>query len=352
MTFMKSSTSSLALFSLALGLLCAIGCTKYDQDGALVQFRKPEKRILGTWSSASVTEVGTDADTNVTEFLTSNNLRLDAMFEDDGSVTFENIGEELIYEGTWAFNEDNSVLHLDLESLKPTGPFFLDADSIDRESELQEALLLLQSEDTIFFANGTYTDITAEVISCVNSLSLTGFQWTLEQGTGENGEISVNGVTYYPGDAITAWVQSVIDDSLSDWEDDGVVSGEDDYDGIVSAVASDYGAQISYYNQKNPVLSGLDDPNLIAEVQANCGLDAVMYLDSPEDILSDEVLGYVNDNNEFEVVVSYSEVLRLMDVYWQILELEQDDLQAYQFREYVEGVSVYDYSFLLRFEKD
>ena len=40
-----------------------------------------------------------------------------------------------------------------------------------------------------------------------------------------------------------------------------------------------------------------------------------------------------------------------MDVYWQILELEQDDLQAYQFREYVEDVSVFDYSFLLRFER-
>jgi hypothetical protein len=39
-----------------------------------------------------------------------------------------------------------------------------------------------------------------------------------------------------------------------------------------------------------------------------------------------------------------------MDVYWQILELELDDLQAYQFREY-NGETVYDYSFLLRFEK-
>ena len=118
-------------FSLCSALVAVVimallgGCTKYEQDGALVQFRKPEKRILGTWSSASVTEVGTDADTNVTEFLTSNNLRLEALFEDNGSVTFENIGEELIYEGTWAFNEDNSVLHLDLESSSPPAPFSL-----------------------------------------------------------------------------------------------------------------------------------------------------------------------------------------------------------------------------------
>ena len=72
----------------------------------------------------------------------------------------------------------------------------------------------------------------------------------------------------------------------------------------------------------------------------------------PEDVLSGDVLAYVNDNNDFEVDVTYDEVLRLMDVYWQILELEQDDMQAYQFREYVEGVTVYDYSFLLRFEKE
>ena len=68
--------------------------------------------------------------------------------------------------------------------------------------------------------------------------------------------------------------------------------------------------------------------------------------------MSADVVQYVNDNNAFTVNVTYDEVLRRMDVYWQILELEQDDLQAYQFREYVEDVSVYDYSFLLRFEKE
>lgn len=350
---MKLSPFALCSTLVALATMVLFGgCTKYDQDGALVQFRKPEKRILGTWTSASVTEVGTDADTNVTEFLTSNNLRLEALFEDDGSVTFENIGEELLYEGTWAFNEDNSVLHLDLESLKPTGPFFFDEDSLDRTSELEGALAYLQNTDTLFFETGTFTDITSEVVSCVNLLSQTGFQWTLVQGSGENGTLTVNGETFNPGDAITGWVQAVIDDSLSDWIDDGAVTDAEDYDGIAAAIASDYGAEISYFNQKNPVLTGLDDPNLFAVVQANCGLSAEMYLGSPEDILSEDVLAYVNDNNEFNVTVTYSEVLRLMDVYWQILELEQDDLQAYQFREYVEGVTVYDYSFLLRFEKE
>ena len=350
---MKSSLLSIVgLATMALTLSLLPGCTKYDQDGALVQFRKPEKRILGTWSSASVTEVGTDADTNVTEFLTSNNLRLEALFEDDGTVTFENIGEELLYEGTWAFNDDNSVLHLDLESLKPTGPFFFDQDSLDRTPEMEDALAYLQNTDTLFVETGTFTDITAEVVSCVNLLSQTGFQWTLVQGSGENGMLTVNGETFYPGDAITGWVLAVIDDSLEDWIDAGAVTDAEDYDGIANAIASDYNAEISYFNQMNPVLTGLDDPNLFAEIHANCDLSAEMYVGSPEDILSEVVLAYVNDNNDFDVTVTYSEVLRLMDVYWQILELEQDDLQAYQFREYVEDVTVYDYSFLLRFEKE
>ncbi|MGB0150106.1 MAG: hypothetical protein ACPF87_04350 [Flavobacteriales bacterium] len=344
------SVVSLSTLTLTLSLLP--GCTKYEQDGALVQFRRPEKRILGTWTSASVTEVGTDADTNVTEFLTSNNLQLEAIFEEGGVVTFENIGEELRYEGTWAFNEDNSVLHLDLESLKPTGPFFFDQDSLDRTLEMESALAYLQNADTLFVETGTFTDITSEVVSCVNLLSQTGFQWTLVQGSGENGTLTVNGEIFYPGDAITGWVLAVIDDSLEDWIDDGAVTDAQDYDGIANAIASDYNAEISYFNQKNPVLTGLDDPNLFAEIQANCNLSAEMYVGSPEDILSEVVLAYVNDNNDFNVTVTYSEVLRLMDVYWQILELEQDDMQAYQFREYVEGVTVYDYSFLLRFEKE
>ena len=108
------------------------------------------------------------------------------------------------------------------------------------------------------------------------------------------------GKSYNPGDAITGWVLAVIDDSLEDWIDDGAVTDAQDYDGIANAIASDYNAEISYFNQKNPVLTGLDDPNLIAEIQANCNLSAEMYVGSPEDILSDDVLAYVNDNNEFQ----------------------------------------------------
>ncbi len=328
------------------------GCTKYDQDGALVQFRSPEKRILGTWQSSSVTEVGTDADTNVTEFLTSNNLRLEAIFNKDGSVTFENLGEELFYEGDWAFNEDNSVLHLDLESLKPTGPFFLDADSVDRETVLNDALTYLQENDTLFFETGTFVDVTEDVLTCANALSQTGFVWTLVQGNGENGSLTIDGVQYFSGDVITAWVEAVIEDSMSDWQDEEWVVDEFDYDGIISAIMLDYNAEVSYVNQKSPAISGLDDPNLLNALADNCGLNAEIYTSTPVDIMSTDVVQYVNDNNAFTVNVTYDEVLRRMDVYWQILELEQDDLQAYQFREYVEDVSVYDYSFLLRFEKE
>ena len=348
-------TPSNSIFQWAMGmgiaLLTLAGCTKYDQDGALVQFRSPEKRILGTWESSSVTEVGTDADTNVTEFLTSNNLRLEAIFEKDGSVTFENLGEELFYDGNWAFNEDNSVLHLDLESLKPTGPFFLDADSVDRESALNEALTYLQENDTLFFESGTFVDVTEDVLACANAMSQTGLVWTLVQGNGENGSLTIDGVQYFSGDVITAWVEAVINDSMSDWQDEEWVVDELDYEGIVSAIMVDYNAEVAYVNQKNPVISGLNDPNLLNALADNCGLNVEMYTGTPEDILSEDVLQYVNANNTFTVTVTYDEDLRRMDVYWQILELEQDDLQAYQFREYVEDVSVYDYSFLLRFEK-
>lgn len=346
-------SNSVFLWAMGMGiaLLTLAGCTKYDQDGALVQFRSPEKRILGTWESSSVTEVGTDADTNVTEFLTSNNLRLEAIFEKDGSVTFENLGEELFYDGNWAFNEDNSVLHLDLESLKPTGPFFLDADSVDRESALNEALAYLQENDTLFFESGTFVDVTDDVLTCANAMSQTGLVWTLVQGNGENGSLTIDGVQFFSGDVITAWVEAVINDSMSDWQDEEWVVDELDYEGIVSAIMVDYNAEVAYVNQKNPIISGLNDPNLLNALADNCGLNVEMYTGTPEDILSEDVLQYVNANNTFTVTVTYDEDLRRMDVYWQILELEQDDLQAYQFREYVEDVSVYDYSFLLRFEK-
>jgi hypothetical protein len=209
---------------------------------------------------------------------------------------------------------------------------------------------MLQSSDTLFFATGSYEDITNEVLACVATLTQTGFNWILEQGNGAGGTLTVNGVTYEPGDNITDWVNDVINDSLSDWMDDGTVSGADDYDGILDAIASDYGAQLSYFNQTEPALSGLSDPNLFQELENSCGLVATMYTSSPDDATDPVVIGYVNDNNPYEVTVTFGEELRVMDVYWQILELELDDLQAYQFREY-NGETVYDYSFLLRFEK-
>ena len=120
---------------------------------------------------------------------------------------------------------------------------------MDRTAELEGALTYLQNADTLFFETGTFRDITSEVVSCVNTLSQTGFQWTLVQGNGENGTLTVNGEAFNPGDAITEWVQTVIEDSLSDWIDDGAVTDAEDYDGIAIAIADDYGAEISYFNQ-------------------------------------------------------------------------------------------------------
>jgi hypothetical protein len=65
------------LLLLSAALLVLGSCTKYDQDGSLFHLRSPEKRILGTWESVRVQEVGVEADTNMTELLGSNNLRLD-----------------------------------------------------------------------------------------------------------------------------------------------------------------------------------------------------------------------------------------------------------------------------------
>ena len=116
------------LFFLVI-ILGATGCKKYDQNGSLVHLRTPEARLVGNWLSAEVTQVGT-ADTNLTDFMASSNLLLDATFAEDHSVIIVNVNEDITYEGLWEFNEDKSVLHLDeLTFTKVTGPFYTDEDT-------------------------------------------------------------------------------------------------------------------------------------------------------------------------------------------------------------------------------
>ena len=45
------------------------GCKKYDLDGNLINFQRPEKRLIGDWESVAINEVGVIADTNITELL-------------------------------------------------------------------------------------------------------------------------------------------------------------------------------------------------------------------------------------------------------------------------------------------
>lgn len=113
---MKNRSIALrVLLAASLGASLALpGCRKYDQDGSLLHLRTPEARLIGTWNSARVQQLGTDADTNITELLSGNNLRLVADFRRDGGVTISKLESDLVYEGSWEFNEDKTILHLDL----------------------------------------------------------------------------------------------------------------------------------------------------------------------------------------------------------------------------------------------
>ena len=62
------------------------------------------------------------------------------------------------------------------------------------------------------------------------------------------------------------------------------------------------------------------------------------------------ILAFIADNLGLSLSETYTDQLKELSIYWKILELELDDLQAYQFREY-DGEDIYDYSYLLRFEQ-
>jgi hypothetical protein len=94
-----------------------LGCTKYPQDGSLLHFRSPEKRILGVWEDVRVDEVGVGVDAHVGGLLGSNNLQLEIEFLNNKTVVVLNKGENIIYEGDWSFNEDNSILQLNVSDL-------------------------------------------------------------------------------------------------------------------------------------------------------------------------------------------------------------------------------------------
>tara|TARA_B110000503_G_scaffold142791_1_gene240944 strand:- start:174 stop:425 length:252 start_codon:yes stop_codon:yes gene_type:complete len=62
------------------------------------------------------------------------------------------------------------------------------------------------------------------------------------------------------------------------------------------------------------------------------------------------LLYWIAANIGIDLTSFFIDELKELSIYWKLLELELDDLQAYQFREF-DGETIYDYSYLLRFEK-
>jgi hypothetical protein len=115
-------------------------------------------------------------------------------------------------------------------------------------------------------------------------------------------------------------------------------------------MATEYGVDVAYVEQP-PVVSGPLDPALPGVLQALFGLDVTLFVGTFATGSSDPlVLAYLADNGGPALTEQFDGEVKQIDVYWRMLELELDDMQAYQFREYA-GEETYDYSFLLRFEK-
>lgn len=351
----------------SIGLLTLIllaGCRKYEQNGSLLHLRTPEARLVGTWTSALVEQVGT-ADTNTTDFMTTSNLLLSATFGKEGDVVITNVNEDIVYEGIWAFNDDKSVLHLDeLTFSQVNGPFFRDPEGVDHTELVAMTLSYLQDAcgEDLFFETGSYADRSEEVRNCYASLSATGTNWVLGNGT-----LNFNGEVYNAGDVINGaleeYITGFIDDELLDETCASDLTTEC-ITAIIELAAQEYSAQIEYVEILEPIVTGWDDPNLFEALSEHCGLDVYRYEATPSGLDDPAVLGYIRDNaaadldcngnNEtlgLELTSAFDTEVKVLDLYWDILELELDDMQAYQFREY-DGTAIADYSFLLRFEKE
>lgn len=326
------------LIPFALALVALSGCTKYDQDGSLIHLRSPEKRILGTWESVRVQEVGVEADTNMTELLGSNNLRLDVEFRNDEGVTIFNEGEELTYEGTWTFNEDASILLLEVSNMETVGPFYLDSAGVNQNDLHGTYAELLVVPDTFIFETGTYTDVTDEVWELALQLMSTYTAFTYAGGGAF--------FNYEIGDDVTGVMGDFIDDLLSE----GLIDSAEDIEGIIAGMLDEYGVELTV-QEVSAEVSGWDDPNLAAALLAAHGLQVEIFLGALATSASDPViLAFIADNLGVSLSETYTDQLKELSIYWKILELELDDMQAYQFREY-DGDDIYDYSYLLRFEQ-
>ena len=335
---------------LTFGMLVAASCTKYEQDGSLFHLRSPEKRLVGTWTAESVTEIDGTADSTRLAVFDTPNLRLEATFQEAGTFRLINVGEELTFEGSWQFSEDQAVLNLDAVATRTLPASFLDQNGVDRATDLESLFADLVATSPLFVLEGTFVDATADVLSCAELLQATGIFWYLESGLGANGELTVDGDTFYPGDNISLWMQSVIEDSMADWVEDETATGPDDLEGIVASVYSNYGVQVTYFEQTEPLISGLDDPNLLALVAQECGTAATLVTTYPTSALDDFVLNYAYENFGWLVDPQEREETLALTLAWELLELELDDMQAYQFASSSASDST-SFDYLFRWEK-
>lgn len=342
--------SRFAWLPLWASMVCSLGCTKYEQDGSLFHLKSPEKRLVGHWKAESVTEIAFTLDSTRLLVFDSPNLRLNATFNEDGNVTLENVGEELVFDGTWAFSDDQEELLLELATTRTLPPTFLDQNGIDREADLAELLLTLLSTTPLFLQDGSHVDVTSDVLACAELLQSTGLFWYLVSGLGENGELTVDGDTFYPGDNISLWTQGVIDESMADWIEDETATGPDDLEGIVASIYNNYGIEVVYNEQTEPLISGLDDPNLLTLVAQECGTVAYEVIDYPTNATDAFVLAYAKDNLGWVVNPVAEEQELAMSLVWELLELELDDMQAYQLASPVNGDSA-TFDYLFRWEK-
>ena len=358
----------MSLLRLSLFVLVLVfglgGCKKYDENGSLLHFNAPEKRLEGTWRSTEFSPVD-GADTVLTDLLSSSNLLLEAVFEQEGTVTVTNINDAITYEGLWAFNDDKSVLHLDeLTFVQTTGPFFLDSADVDQTDLVEQAyeyLLSVGCNDTLFFATGTHTVVNEDVYACYEMLTATDTNWVLSEGT-----LNYNGTVFNAGDiineAIEAYIQGFIGEEMLDPACENAISAAC-LDEVVALTLQEYNANVAFVETGSPAITGWDDPALLDALLSECGLDVTWYDGTPSGLDDTAVLGLLADNPSLDldcdgvaetlgvaVESTYLNEVKELDVYWEILELEHDDLHASQFREF-DGETFQDFNYLLRFKK-
>ena len=332
---MKNSS---IFFAFSAIIMAITGCTKYDQDGSLLHLRSPAKRILGIWESVRVQEVGVESDTNLTELLGSNNLQLELEFRDDETVTVHNLGENIVYEGDWLFNEDFSVLQLNVTAAEDLGPFYADAAGTDFSSYHQTVANQLMSFDTLFFVPGTVVSITDSIVPYAAMImsAYTAFSY---QGGNAFYDFQI-------GDDVTAVMADFIDDLIAE----GLISNQDDIQGIIQGMLSEYGVEL-FFQSIEALVTGWDDPTLTQVLFNEFGIDADLFVGTLATESDDAIiLDYILSNEGLMLTPFFLEEVKTINAYWKILELELDDMQAYQFREY-DGEDIYDYTYLLRFEK-